>query len=315
MPLVSVIIPTYNRASLVIRAIRSVLKQTFQDFEIMVVDDNSTDRTEEAVKGIDDNRIRYAKHRENKGPATARNTGLRMATGNYVAFLDSDDEWLAPKLEEQLKLFRNGKDALGVVHTGVAIVHESTGKVMETWIPRHRGHVFEKCLVSMCVSSGASTAMVKREALDRVRGFDETLKSCEDWDLWIRIAKYYEFDFLPQILAKCYVHPQRLNSDFKALALCYKRALQKHRLEIERQPRTIKAEHYFYLGNHFCYYGDTSLAKECISKAFRTCPFNPKYLLSFLFFLLFGAKIYTKLSYFSKPLRHRFCKDADIRYY
>jgi len=98
---VSVIIPTYNRAHLVGRAIRSVLNQTYQDFEIIVVDDCSTDNTEEIVKGFNDHRIRYMRHDRNRGGSAARNTGIKASQGKYIAFLDSDDEWLLKKAESR----------------------------------------------------------------------------------------------------------------------------------------------------------------------------------------------------------------------
>src|SRR4030042_5052103 len=104
MPTVSIIIPTYNRAHLVMRAINSVLDQSFQDFEIIIVDDASRDNTEKMVSGIRDKRIFYIRHEKNRGGSAARNTGIKQARGEYIAFLDSDDEWLPEKLEKQLKV-------------------------------------------------------------------------------------------------------------------------------------------------------------------------------------------------------------------
>jgi glycosyltransferase involved in cell wall biosynthesis len=101
---VSVVIPTYNRASLLGRAIKSVLEQTYQDFEIIVVDDASTDNTEEVVRNLRDRRIRYLRHEKNRGGSAARNTGIRAAWGQYIAFQDSDDEWLPEKLKKQMEV-------------------------------------------------------------------------------------------------------------------------------------------------------------------------------------------------------------------
>ena len=112
-PKVSVIIPTYNRAHLVGRAIRSVLNQTYQDFEIIVVDDGSTDNTEEVVKSFNDPRIRYIRHEKNRGGSAACNTGIRAARGEYIAFQDSDDEWLPEKLEKQMQVFENTPTGVG----------------------------------------------------------------------------------------------------------------------------------------------------------------------------------------------------------
>ena len=110
MAAVSVIITTYNRAHLVGKAIKSVLNQTFQDFELIVVDDGSTDNTEEVINSFNDTRIRYIRHKINKGGNAARNTGLRNSKGEYIAFLDSDDEWLPEKLERQLEVFKKSQD-------------------------------------------------------------------------------------------------------------------------------------------------------------------------------------------------------------
>lgn len=306
MPEVSVIVPTYNRSHLLLRAIRSILKQTFQDFEIIVVDDCSTDGTEEILNTICDKRITYVKHEKNRGPAAARNTGLQISKGNYIAFLDSDDEWLKPKLEKQLRLFKKGKSTLGLVHTGTAIVDESGKNIKEIWIPKHRGYILDRILVSMCIFSGGSTVMIKHEVLDKAGRFDETFPSCEDWDLWVRIARHYEFDFLPEILVKCFNHGERIRSDFGKVILGHKLFLEKYQKEIESRPRAIKAKHYSYMGNHFCYHGDSTLAKEYIFKSFLACPLNIKYLLSLIFFTLFGPRIYSKFSHLSRPLRCKF---------
>lgn len=116
-PTVSVILPTYNRAHLLERAIQSVLDQTYPDFEIIVVDDASIDNTVNIIKGIINERIRYIRHEKNKGAAAARNTGIKLAKGKYIAFQDSDDEWLRDKLEKQIKIFETVSPEVGVVYT------------------------------------------------------------------------------------------------------------------------------------------------------------------------------------------------------
>ena len=117
MPTVSIIIPTYNREQLLGRAIKSVLAQTYQDFELIIVDDGSTDNTERLVKSFNSEKTRYIRHRKNKGPAAARNTGIRSAKGDYIAFQDSDDEWMPEKLEKQMRAFTTAPPEVGVVYT------------------------------------------------------------------------------------------------------------------------------------------------------------------------------------------------------
>lgn len=107
MPKVSVIIAAYNRAHLIGRALRTVLEQTYNDFEVIIVDDASTDNTENVIKSFDDARIKYIRHDKNKGAAAAWNTGIRASKGEYIAFQDSDDEWAEDKLEKQMNAFRS----------------------------------------------------------------------------------------------------------------------------------------------------------------------------------------------------------------
>ena len=113
--MVSIIIPTYNRANVIKRAIDSVLRQTYDSYEVVVVDDGSTDETESVIAGIQDARIRYIALKENQGVAHARNIGIREARYDYIAFLDSDDEWLLDKLELQMRLFQNSTEDIGMV--------------------------------------------------------------------------------------------------------------------------------------------------------------------------------------------------------
>lgn len=189
-PTVSVIIPTYNRAHLVGRSIQSVLNQTYQDFEIIVVDDASTDNTEEVVKSFNDPRICYIRHKQNHGGSAARNTGIRTARGEYIAFLDSDDEWLPNKVAEQMRVFYGNQDC-GAVHTG--LLHICKDEYNEACKGCYsKGWVLKDLLVANVVG-GASSVVVKRERLKVAGLFDEKLPSCQDRDMPIQITKHYTF--------------------------------------------------------------------------------------------------------------------------
>ena len=122
-PIVSVVIPTFNRAHLIMRALQSVLTQTFTAWETIVVDDGSTDDTETVVLSLGDSRIRYCRQPENRGPAAARNRGMREAKGEFIAFLDSDDEWFPDKLELQVARFRELPETVGLIYTGAQTPH------------------------------------------------------------------------------------------------------------------------------------------------------------------------------------------------
>ena len=117
MPTVSVIIPTYNHAHVLGRSIQSVLNQTFQDFELIIVDDGSTDDTESLVNRSSSNKIKYVRHQGNQGRSVTRNTGIQLAKGDYIAILDADDEWMPEKLEKQMKVIRTAPPEVGVVYT------------------------------------------------------------------------------------------------------------------------------------------------------------------------------------------------------
>ncbi|TAA72296.1 glycosyltransferase family 2 protein [Planococcus salinarum] len=200
--LVSIVIPTYNRSNLLQKAISSLQTQTYQNIEIIIVDDCSSDDTEEVVRNMKDARIHYIKHEMNKGGSEARNTGLRQAGGKFIGFLDSDDQWLPEKLEKQLSLFKKNPSA-GVVYTGVQVVNGD--KVIETVIPQYKGDLLPKLFEGNCLNT-TSSILVKKELLIEVGGFDGSLPSCQDWDLYIRLALITKFDFVKEPLVLFFEH-------------------------------------------------------------------------------------------------------------
>lgn len=199
MPKLSVVIPTYNRAALISRALDSVLAQSRQADEILVVDDGSTDNTMDVISD------RYPRisllRQENKGVSAARNLGIRHAKGEWIALLDSDDEWKPDKLEKQLQILKDNPD--------YRICHSN-----ETWIrhgirvnpmKKHRkygGHIFRHCL-PLCVIS-PSSVVIHRTVFDDIGYFDESLPACEDYDLWLRICSRYPVLYLDEELITKY---------------------------------------------------------------------------------------------------------------
>jgi len=203
-PTVSVIIPTHNRAHLVGQSIQSVLDQTFTDLELIVVDDGSTDETETVVRGFDDARINYT-YQDHTGIGAARNTGLRKAQGRYIAFLDSDDVWLPDLLEVQVPILRE--------HLGIGLVYAKAQAIDKHGKPmnqirgspqKYPGDAVKSALYGDFVCIIAT--LVRRECFDRVGPFDETLMAREDWDMWIRIAKYYRLAHVDKVLARFRTH-------------------------------------------------------------------------------------------------------------
>ena len=202
VPTVSVIIPTYNRAEFLAQAIDSVLAQTCQDFEIIVVDDGSTDDTAQVLAAYSD-RVRYVPIPHSGLPAVARNAGLRVAEGEYVAFLDSDDRWLPYKLERQLPFLQN-RPAIGLVCSNALVLRTGLEKPDALYQPpdqRANGWVLPELLKNNFVIT--STAIVRRAVLDQVGVFSEQPALCalEDYDLWLRLAAQAEVVYLPEALA------------------------------------------------------------------------------------------------------------------
>ncbi len=182
---ISVIIPTYNRAEFLRVAVDSVIGQSLQEFELIIVDDGSTDDTKEMLSATyQDDRIRYI-YQDNSGPSAARNIGIKAASYDIIAFLDSDDHFAPQKLELQAKAMNSRSDVL-VSHTQE--VWYRHGKLLNQK-KKHRkddGYIFARCLELCAV--GMSTIMVKKELFDRVGLFDESMPCCEDYDLWLRAS-------------------------------------------------------------------------------------------------------------------------------
>jgi len=196
-PLVSIIIPTYNREKLILKAIDSVLKQSFQDFEILIIDDASTDATNKVIKELNNNRITYYRLDKNSGQCVARNYGIRKAKGTYIAFLDSDDEWLPEKLKLQVDCFKKGEDKLGAVygHSYKKDMIKNTTELNNN--NYYRGNIQNRFMEGFCPPT-PSLFLVKKSALEKVNGFDEKLLTFVDIDLWLRLSEFYEFDYIEE---------------------------------------------------------------------------------------------------------------------
>src|SRR5262245_40242735 len=216
MPEVSVIIPTHNRACFLRDAITSVLNQTFQEFEIIVVDDASCENTSEVVASFHDKRIRLIRHATNKGGSAARNTGILASTCNFIAFLDDDDEWLPDKLAKQMNIFCSSLAEVGCVYTGCVMVNRDNGRVIDQRIPTKRGNLSKDLLRSNCVG-GTSSVLLKKTCLQKVGLFDEMLPRSQDYDLWIRIANEFLFEYVPEPLFKYYVHENKISTNLDAI--------------------------------------------------------------------------------------------------
>ena len=214
MALVSVIIPTFNRAKWVKRAVSSVLFQTFRDFEVVVVDDGSTDETLEGLE-IFSGKIRCLAHGANRGVSAARNTGIRATTAPYLAFLDSDDYWLPEKLALQMQFFRAYPEIRACQTEEIWIRHGRRVNPRKKHL-KPSGDIFEPSLKRCLVSPSA--VMLTRSLLEEIGLFDESLPACEDYDLWLRIASRFPIHLLRKpLVIKTGGHGDQLSSRFPGM--------------------------------------------------------------------------------------------------
>ena len=241
MARVSVVIPTYNRLPKVREAISSVLKQTYQDFELWVVDDGSTDGTGEALMVFGD-RIKYVSQ-ANRGVSSARNLGLRVSRGKYVAFLDSDDLWQPDKLEIQVGCMEVNPQ-FPLCYSDEIWIRKGVRVNPKKKHAKYSGWIFEKCL-PLCIIS-PSSALMKRTLFEEIGGFDESLPVCEDYDFWLRVTCRYPVLFIDKkLIVKRGGHPDQLstrswgNDRYRVMAL--ERLLGSQNLKAEEK-RTVSAE-------------------------------------------------------------------------
>lgn len=217
-PAVSVVIPTYNRVHCLPRSLESVLRQTFDDIEVIVVDDCSTDGTQAYLEAIPDPRLRVLRHETNKGGSAARNTGIAAARGELIAFQDSDDEWLISKLDRQMDEYRRvDSPEYGAVYCGKVTYGEAGarryGPRMAYYSPapprKAHGDILQSSLRQSMVST--QTLLVRKDLLDQIGGFDETLKLGQDWDLVTRLARVTKFIFIEEPLGMCFIEPDSIS--------------------------------------------------------------------------------------------------------
>jgi GT2 family glycosyltransferase len=224
MPAVSVIITTYNRGPILTDAIQSILAQDYRDFELLVVDDGSTDDTPERIHPFR-NHLLFIQHSRNLGISAARNTGIIHSSGNFICFLDSDDLWKKRKLSAQMTFLR-ANPAYQICYTGEVWLRNGTWLNQKLKHQKFSGCIFEK-LLPLCLIS-PSSVMVARKVLDRTGYFDESFPACEDYDLWLRIGWRFPIGYLEdRLIIKRGGHQDQLSQKFAGLDKLRIKALMK----------------------------------------------------------------------------------------
>ena len=283
----SVVIPTYNRAGLLGRSIRSVLGQTYDDLELIVVDDASSDNTAEVVLHLGDERIRYIRRDRNGGPAAARNTGITASTGKFMAFNDSDDEWFPDKLERQMKVFDIVPPQVGVVYCDSW--NDSNGK-KELYRAPHimpeDGMIFRRLLTSLDSGMGLQTAVVRRECFEKAGMLDETLHAFEDAEFFIRVSKHYCLYHMSVPLVNRWRTPGSLVSNHEFLARGLKIILTKYWEDIRVDSR-LKSWYFMKLGWETHLTGHQRTACEYFARGLIASPSESLvFLLAYLRYLM-----------------------------
>jgi glycosyltransferase involved in cell wall biosynthesis len=271
-PTVSVVLPVFNGESSIGRAVQSVLRQTMSDLELVVVDDGSADRTGTVVSRYSEPRLKFVKLANNSGPSAARNAGISLARGEYIAFLDSDDEWLPDKLEQQVETIRASSATTGISTTGFRIHRLVSGRYQDTIPDPHDD--WRRRQLTMCALGPGSTLMVKRDVFPQVGMFDVALRRFEDWDWMIRCLAVRNIVICPSVLA--ILHVDRRPS-VRIVQRSAERFLEKHLQRSEATfgssaARRLQASVELEIARAMIANGQYRSALPCIARAGRYSP-------------------------------------------
>ena len=266
--LVSIIIPTYNRGYTIKRAVDSVISQTYKNLEVIIVDDGSTDNTKDVIGKINDSRIRYLPHLKRRGCSAARNTGIKASRGEFIAFLDSDDEYYPDKIEKSIEAARNASSRIGMVSSLFYTVKDSTIEISS------RGNINFKRYIPLL-----STWVVKRTVFKKIGFFNDGILLAEDAEFFWRFKKHFSFICLLEPLVKKYMLSDRSHASKEKIV-----KLRKKTISNLRRQRNIKLTARFLnmLGKDYRGQGEFRMAKKYFLMAFETYPVNFGYLINFL---------------------------------
>ncbi len=275
MPRVSVIVPAYNAMRYLPSALDSILVQTFQDFEILIVDDGSHDGIQQWATRLDDPRIQFFTQ-ANGGSAAARNTGISHATGEYIAFLDSDDLWDPTKLEKQVRLLDEDQ-TVGLVYAWVATMDAEGVLDGKSYCNSDSGDVWNTLIEGDLLVCG-STPMIRRSCFGEVGLFDVRFAYAQTWEMWLRIAAKYPFQVIPEVLVHYRSHPGNTSKKWQQVEKNYKAIIEKVFSNVTEQQRQLKGRCY---GNAYLRVawkvlqnkgGDFVAAKQFRKMALNYCP-------------------------------------------
>lgn len=293
---VSVIIPTFRRSDYLVRAIRSVVNQSYKNIEIIVVDDNQGNdvfRSEvklQISRNFANEALTYIEHSTNKGLPAARNTGIREATGEFIAFLDDDDEWLPEKVEKQMALFKSLPENYGVVSCGWNLIHSVNNYEKQVY-PNARGNLSK--ILGLNHFSPPSMIVVKKSFLELVQGFDEDFRWRQDVELYFRLSQYCLFDFVDECLVNYYFHEGSMSRNAEQRLNAINQFIDKHKIKL-LENKLPWSEIHERKGDLAASSGKILVSTKAFVIAFRNRPTRFK-ILGKLVASFFGALIYKKI--------------------
>lgn len=266
VPLVSVVVPTYDRRRVLQRAVESVLTQTHADLECIVVDDGSTDGTREYLRSVSDSRLRVIRRDRPFGISSARNAGVAVASGDYVVFLDDDDRLFEDAVATLVETIRGRPASCGMVYTAREDVWETGG--------RSERRVDEGCIRTYEATpniGGPSCTLVRAEVFDEVGGFDESFPAREDVEFWIRLLAVFSTFGVDQALYERHHHSDQLSENAMAMLQGQRRLLDKHGHNLSS---TARSSEYVLMAHAHAHLGDSREARSKLRTAIRSDPGN-----------------------------------------
>ena len=293
-PEVSVIIPTFNRAAFLKSAIKSALHQTYDDIEIIVVDDNSSAPVHDVIKKLQDTRIKYIRHKHNFGVSVARNTGIKASKGKYIAFLDDDDEWLPEKLEKQVEIIKKSSEKVCGIYSNFFIIDNFKKKTTDInpKIKVKRGNLFKQFALGNPIHT--STVFIKKKCIKEIGLFDETISYMEDRDLWIRLAAKWDFEYIDQPLIKILVHQKpKLSENIENQIKGRKKIIERYDYLFKKYKKA-HSKLYLLQGAQYCQIKNMKEGRKNLINGIKIYPFNYNAYVHYILSLL-GANVYQRV--------------------
>ena len=309
-PLVSVVLRTYKRPDIVGRAIESVLDQTYENFELIVIDDHSPDRTPEVVREYEseDDRIRYIRNERNRGHVPTLNIACREATGKYIAFLDDDDVWLPTKLEAQVTRIEKLPDTYAMVYGATRHKDMETEETIIVSDPGLEGDIYFEVLRrgSGSVFGPPSGVMIRNTVLEELDYFDEEFTRGSGQMLFRQIAKEYKIAYTDELCVDYYIHDDRITTmrstdEIRESIQVHERKIAELGDDLNQVPAAYRRE-YERLGNLYCVVGDLAEGRNCFRKALSVGGVTTTLLIR-LSLSYFGHRVYA--FFFTPEFRYR----------